>query len=258
MRSPGCPTASSSWTGWRWRLSVRNAIPPIYSRFSSSTSTASRTSTTASVTVPAINCWSRSRGGSSEAFVPPTPSPSWARTDRRPSRRRRIHDPARRPALRRRRIDRRRPHPRLAWQHPFELGGKEVFVGASIGIALGKGEYESPEDILRDADTAMYSAKAQGKARFAVFDDTMRAKVVARLQLENDLRRALERGEFRLNYQPILSHGIGPHRQLRGAAALESSASGGSSTRRSSSRRGGDRNDHAARPLGPPQRPAVK
>jgi diguanylate cyclase (GGDEF)-like protein/PAS domain S-box-containing protein len=88
---------------------------------------------------------------------------------------------------------------------PFELGGNEVFVGASIGIALGRSEYECPEDILRDADTAMYSAKAQGKARFAVFDDGMRAKVVARLQLETDLRRALERREFRLNYQPILS-----------------------------------------------------
>jgi diguanylate cyclase (GGDEF)-like protein len=88
---------------------------------------------------------------------------------------------------------------------PFDLCGKEVFVGASVGIALGRCEYESPEDILRDADTAMYSAKAQGKARFAIFDDTMRAKVVARLQLENDLRRAVEQREFRLQYQPILS-----------------------------------------------------
>ena len=88
---------------------------------------------------------------------------------------------------------------------PFDLCGKEVFVGASIGIALASGEYESPEDILRDADTAMYSAKNDGKARFAVFDDTMRAKVVARLQLESDLHRAIEQREFRLHYQPILS-----------------------------------------------------
>ncbi len=88
---------------------------------------------------------------------------------------------------------------------PFDLSGNEVFVGASIGIAMARGEYESPEDILRDADTAMYSAKAQGKARIAVFDDTMRAKVIARLQLENDLRRAVEQREFVLHYQPIFS-----------------------------------------------------
>ncbi len=88
---------------------------------------------------------------------------------------------------------------------PFDLCGKEVFVGASIGIALASGEYESPEDILRDADTAMYSAKNDGKARFAVFDETMRARVVARLQLESDLHRALEQREFRVHYQPILS-----------------------------------------------------
>ena len=88
---------------------------------------------------------------------------------------------------------------------PFDLCGKEIFVGASIGIAVGSDEYASPEDILRDADTAMYSAKSDGKARFAVFDETMRAKVVARLQLENDLHRALEQHEFRLHYQPILS-----------------------------------------------------
>ncbi len=87
---------------------------------------------------------------------------------------------------------------------PFELG-TEVFVNASIGIALARADYGSPEEIVRDADTAMYSAKAQGKGRLAVFDDRMREMVVARLRLENDLRRALERGEFRLNYQPILS-----------------------------------------------------
>jgi diguanylate cyclase (GGDEF)-like protein/PAS domain S-box-containing protein len=88
---------------------------------------------------------------------------------------------------------------------PFDLCGKEIFVGASIGIAVGSDEYASPEDVLRDADTAMYSAKGNGKARFAVFDETMRARVIARLQLENDLHRALEQQEFRLHYQPILS-----------------------------------------------------
>ncbi|MDQ1389466.1 MAG: hypothetical protein QOF56_2920, partial [Acidobacteriaceae bacterium] len=65
--------------------------------------------------------------------------------------------------------------------------------------------YEQPEDILRDADTAMYRAKSLGKARYEVFDADMRASVMARLQLETDLRHALERGEFRNFYQPIVA-----------------------------------------------------
>jgi diguanylate cyclase (GGDEF)-like protein/PAS domain S-box-containing protein len=88
---------------------------------------------------------------------------------------------------------------------PFILGGKEVFTSVSIGIALSNSAYEQPEDILRDADTAMYRAKSQGKARYEVFDADMRASVMARLQLENDLRHALERGEFRNFYQPIVA-----------------------------------------------------
>jgi diguanylate cyclase (GGDEF)-like protein/PAS domain S-box-containing protein len=88
---------------------------------------------------------------------------------------------------------------------PFILGGKEVFTSVSIGIALSNSAYEQPEDILRDADTAMYRAKSQGKARYEVFDADMRASVMARLQLETDLRHALERGEFRNFYQPIVA-----------------------------------------------------
>lgn len=87
---------------------------------------------------------------------------------------------------------------------PFILGGKEVFTSVSIGIALSNSSYEQPEDILRDADTAMYRAKSMGKARYEVFDADMRASVMARLQLETDLRHALERGEFRNFYQPIV------------------------------------------------------
>src|SRR3977135_2999035 len=87
---------------------------------------------------------------------------------------------------------------------PFMLGGKEVFTSVSIGIALSNSAYEQAEDILRDADTAMYRAKSLGKARYEVFDADMRAKVMARLQLETDLRHALERGEFRNFYQPIV------------------------------------------------------
>jgi diguanylate cyclase (GGDEF)-like protein/PAS domain S-box-containing protein len=88
---------------------------------------------------------------------------------------------------------------------PFILDGKEVFTSVSIGIALSTSAYEQPEDILRDADTAMYRAKSQGKARYEVFDADMRASVMARLQLETDLRHALERGEFRNFYQPIVA-----------------------------------------------------
>ncbi len=88
---------------------------------------------------------------------------------------------------------------------PFILGGKEVFTSVSIGIALSNSAYEQPEEILRDADTAMYRAKSLGKARYEVFDADMRASVMARLQLETDLRRALERGEFRNFYQPIVT-----------------------------------------------------
>ncbi|HEV3208845.1 MAG TPA: EAL domain-containing protein [Chthoniobacterales bacterium] len=88
---------------------------------------------------------------------------------------------------------------------PFLLAGKEIFTSISIGIALSNTAYEEPEDMLRDADTAMYRAKSLGKARFEVFDADMRASVMARLQLETDMRRALERNEFRNFYQPIVA-----------------------------------------------------
>ena len=88
---------------------------------------------------------------------------------------------------------------------PFILSGKEVFTSASIGIALSNSAYESPDDMLRDADTAMYRAKSLGKARYEVFDADMRASLVARLQIETDLRHGLERGEFRNFYQPIVA-----------------------------------------------------
>jgi diguanylate cyclase (GGDEF)-like protein/PAS domain S-box-containing protein len=92
-----------------------------------------------------------------------------------------------------------------ALTEPFMLGGKEIFTSVSIGIALGNAAYEQPEDILRDADTAMYRAKSLGKARYEMFDADMRASVMARLQLETDLRRALERNEFCNFYQPIVA-----------------------------------------------------
>ncbi len=88
---------------------------------------------------------------------------------------------------------------------PFTLHGQEIFTSASIGIALSITGYDRPDDLLRDADIAMYRAKAMGKARYEVFDTAMHARAVNQLQLETDLRRALDREEFRVVYQPILS-----------------------------------------------------
>lgn len=88
---------------------------------------------------------------------------------------------------------------------PFDLYGQEFFTSASIGISFSTLGYDSPEDILRDADTAMYRAKANGKARHEVFDLGMHTRAVESLKLENDLRQGIERGEIHAYYQPIMS-----------------------------------------------------
>jgi diguanylate cyclase (GGDEF)-like protein/PAS domain S-box-containing protein len=88
---------------------------------------------------------------------------------------------------------------------PFHIDDRELFSAMSIGIALSTLGYEHPEDYLRDADTAMYRAKALGKGRYVVFDSNMRDLITQRLEIENDLRRALERKELRNYYQPIIS-----------------------------------------------------
>ena len=100
---------------------------------------------------------------------------------------------------------------------PFLLAGHEVFATVSIGIALSGPQYRRAEDLLRDADTAMYHAKSQGKSRHQVFDASMHARARRLLQLENDLRRAIERHEFRVHYQPIVRLG---DRHLSGFEAL--------------------------------------
>jgi PAS domain S-box-containing protein len=87
----------------------------------------------------------------------------------------------------------------------FEVNGQEVFVGASVGIALSASGYARADDMVRDADTALSRAKSTGRARVEVFDAAMHDQVVARLQLETDLRYALERGELVVHYQPIVS-----------------------------------------------------
>jgi diguanylate cyclase (GGDEF)-like protein/PAS domain S-box-containing protein len=92
-----------------------------------------------------------------------------------------------------------------ALMEPFIVGNHELFPTASIGIAMYTPSYKSPEELLRDADTAMYSAKAHGNGRYEIFDTNMRANTIARLQLETELRRGIERKEFELYFQPVVS-----------------------------------------------------
>jgi diguanylate cyclase (GGDEF)-like protein/PAS domain S-box-containing protein len=89
------------------------------------------------------------------------------------------------------------------------LGGAEVYTTASMGIAMGPGGYETAEQVLRDADTAMYEAKARGRARYVVFDSAMHDRAVHLLNLQADIRQALRREEFWLAYQPIVSLELG-------------------------------------------------
>ncbi len=93
-------------------------------------------------------------------------------------------------------------------QAPFELDGRELFVGASIGIALATAD-SKPEEVMRDADVAMYRAKADGKGRHAVFDAAMHEQVMRRLDMEGDLRRAIEQRRLEVVYQPIVQTATG-------------------------------------------------
>lgn len=89
-------------------------------------------------------------------------------------------------------------------KHPFDLGGSEIVTSASIGIAYGSNEYAHAEEILRDADIAMYRAKAKGKACYQIFDQSMHEEVRNKLHIEREMRQALEQEEFQLYYQPIV------------------------------------------------------
>ncbi|HEX7028498.1 MAG TPA: EAL domain-containing protein [Gammaproteobacteria bacterium] len=100
---------------------------------------------------------------------------------------------------------------------PIKLDQHETFTSASIGVALSNRGYTSPQDILRDADIAMYSAKQAGKARHAVFDSHMHDEMIHVLKLETDLRNALKNGELSVYYQPIYSI---PQKSLTGFEAL--------------------------------------
>jgi diguanylate cyclase (GGDEF)-like protein len=90
-----------------------------------------------------------------------------------------------------------------ALARPFILRDREHFVSASIGISIGTGT-EEPEALIRDADSALYRAKEHGRGGYEMFDEVMRSRVIEHMQMENDLRRAIQREEFTLHYQPVV------------------------------------------------------
>jgi len=90
------------------------------------------------------------------------------------------------------------------FSRPFRLGERDVVITSSIGIALSDAGQENADSLLRNADLAMYRAKSDGRARYVMFDPSMHADTLARLELESDLRLALDRGELRVHYQPIV------------------------------------------------------
>ncbi len=90
-------------------------------------------------------------------------------------------------------------------QEPNEIAGHQIYSSASIGIVLASPAYDQPDDLVRDADIAMYRAKVKGKARFEIYNSKMHSGAISLLQMEMDLRRAIDRDEFTLHYQPIVS-----------------------------------------------------
>ncbi len=101
-----------------------------------------------------------------------------------------------------------------AFESPFKLSAREHFAQASLGIALVDPACSTPVSLLRDADAALYEAKEHGRARFEIFDSVMRTRTVERLAIEDDLRRALERDELRLAYQPVVDLSDGSIRSV--------------------------------------------
>ncbi|MEJ3744942.1 EAL domain-containing protein [Actinomycetes bacterium KLBMP 9797] len=92
---------------------------------------------------------------------------------------------------------------------PLEVAGAEAVVTASVGIAIAAGSAVDPEELIRDADAAMYHAKSRGKNRYEVFDETLRSRTLERVAVETGIRRAVREGGFRLDYQPIVELSTG-------------------------------------------------
>ena len=90
-------------------------------------------------------------------------------------------------------------------REPFKIDGRTIYIGSSIGIVTCSGQYHSPDDVIRDADIAMYEAKEAGRDCFRVFDTTMRSRALQRWQIDTDLRQAITLNQFRLQYQPIVN-----------------------------------------------------
>jgi diguanylate cyclase (GGDEF)-like protein/PAS domain S-box-containing protein len=95
------------------------------------------------------------------------------------------------------------------FSRPFLLAGREIVVTASVGIAIGAAGYEQADSLLRNADVAMYRAKSEGRGRYVVFEPSMHLDAVARLNLETELRRAIDHQELRVHYQPVVVMGTG-------------------------------------------------
>ena len=102
-------------------------------------------------------------------------------------------------------------------QHPVRLGTNEVFVSASLGVAYCTEGKEEAESLLRNADTAMYEAKIRGKSGYVLFEPSMSAQVVERMEVETGLRLAVERNELRVHYQPLIDLELG---RMNGVEAL--------------------------------------
>jgi diguanylate cyclase (GGDEF)-like protein/PAS domain S-box-containing protein len=100
---------------------------------------------------------------------------------------------------------------------PFEVGDREVFIGASLGIAVTNGGAVDADELIRNADTAMYAAKAAGRGRSEIFQPAMHLRALERFEVQAGLRRALGRNEFRLHYQPIVDFATGA---VQGVEAL--------------------------------------
>ena len=120
---------------------------------------------------------------------------------------------------------------------------------ASVGIAMSGRAHSNAEDVLRDADIAMYHAKSLRRGSFAVFDVAMHAGMVTRLGLQAELRTAMDREQFEMHYQPIVDFDNERHRPLRGARALASSRARSRAPHRLPAGHGGDRSDGQARAL---------